>query len=291
MDRFRTASFPGGDALVLDLVAGGLHRVNGTAARVIAHLERGEAAAIQALVEEYGISTARAAADVAAVRRALEAESPPRRRDPSVEADGEDFSVQVGGSVVARFERSGAITSAEDAQAALWAAPHAAMISGRPVLHASAVLLRGRAYLFVGESGAGKSTLARSLGEPMADDLSFVAENGASLLVDGEARVREAVKRRPVMIDPGTKSVPIGAVAFIGPRGRVAAEQLPAVEAMRSSLANAFAETADPAVWTLAFSVAERLVRAVPHVQLTVPDGVGALAAATDAIVSALTDR
>ncbi len=52
-------------------------------------------------------------------------------------------------------------------------------LSGRPTLHASAVTLNGRAFLFLGDSGAGKSTFAASLcaycdTELLADDLASI---------------------------------------------------------------------------------------------------------------------
>jgi len=65
--------------------------------------------------------------------------------------------------------------------------PLAAVLSGREVLHASAVTIVGRAVCFVGESGAGKTSLALNLAlrgaEILSDDVAAVSLRGPHLTV------------------------------------------------------------------------------------------------------------
>ncbi|MFY9974238.1 MAG: hypothetical protein WAK53_08290 [Chromatiaceae bacterium] len=120
--------------------------------------------------------------------------------------------------------------------------PVALLLAGRDIwcLHASAVLFKGRALLFLGPSGCGKSTLAAHCAEHagllrLADDILPCA------LVDAvpsaqpsfpQLKLPEAAQYPP----RARGSVPIGALLFLDPAplgGQVAVEALAIRAAMK----------------------------------------------------------
>ena len=89
-------------------------------------------------------------------------------------------------------------------------------LRGEVSLHASAVAIRGRAIVFMGESGAGKSTLAAALAAAeqrefalLSDDCLFVDETLA-MPSEGVAYLDEGSgKRRVTVPRVAAKAVPI----------------------------------------------------------------------------------
>jgi hypothetical protein len=138
---------------------------------------------------------------------------------------------------------------------------------GRVVLHASAVLMGGKAVLFCGASGAGKSTLATALVDAgyghIADDfcaIDFGADGTPMVAPDGRRHKlwQRAIDglalpdRRGNAVQPGqdkyfvdpretiTTPIPIGAIYALGVADQIMVEQVRPLEMLHIMMANAY---------------------------------------------------
>lgn len=138
---------------------------------------------------------------------------------------------------------------------------------GRVVLHASAVLMDGRAVLFCGASGAGKSTLATAMVDAgfghIADDfcaIDFGADGTPMVAPDGRRhklwqhaidglalpdRRGRAVQTGldKYFVDPRetiTKAIPIGAIYALGVADQIKVERIRPLEMLHIMMANAY---------------------------------------------------
>ncbi|MEA2472375.1 MAG: hypothetical protein QOE06_290 [Thermoleophilaceae bacterium] len=169
---------------------------------------------------------------------------------------------------------------------------------GDLVLHASAVMIGGRAALFCGPSGRGKSTLAlmaSSAGIPV------VGEDGAVVALEGE-RATVWPGARGVRTDAGrgralrttsdalaaSGPAPVGAVCFLAPRGDEL--ELTALEPARavSSLVPSLIHTGDDGALRAGFERLVRLLEIVPAFRVSMPDSLAAGPQATRSLVASL---
>ena len=151
-------------------------------------------------------------------------------------------------------------------------APIFSNVLNRLVLHAGAVDATRGIVGLVGESGVGKSTIVRRLTDRnhrfAADDLL-------------------PVRFRPDPSAPvGRRLRPLVALAFLE---RVSAHTPLAVpldpgDAIRRLIDNGFGEHGDPKTWAFQFDAYHRLVEAVPHFLVAVPDDRAAIDATADTI-------
>jgi hypothetical protein len=171
--------------------------------------------------------------------------------------------------------------SAERFEEVLLGPPIAFALAGRDVwcLHASAVLVDGRAVLFLGHSGQGKSTLAAFCDGPgglprIADDITPCAFFGGrpcarphfpQLKLTAEAQY-------PV---GAASSVPIGALVFLDPNehaGPVRVHSAPPVEALKRLAGQTVAVGLfGPLLHQAQLRFAARLLAAVPAFLLQYP--------------------
>ena len=151
-------------------------------------------------------------------------------------------------------------------------APIVAAWHGKLSLHASAVAIGDGVVAFVGPTGAGKSTLAWELvkagADPVADDVL------------------------PIRFPSDRPSVgggnPLAMVCFLERGATMSAEPVPDRDALGEHLAHGFGEHGDGRIWSEQFDAYHRIVQAVPHARLTVPDTRSALTVAAPAIVDRL---
>ena len=144
-------------------------------------------------------------------------------------------------------------------------APVFSSVCERLVLHASGVQTDAGAVGFIGESGVGKSTLARSL-------------SGIGCRIAGDDLM--PVRFTPLPHTPVDGRLhPIDGLFFLR-RARIswpAITSLGAIDALQLQISNGFGEHGDDDTWAFQFDAYHRLVAAVPHFNLVVPDDLEAL--------------
>ncbi len=151
------------------------------------------------------------------------------------------------------------------------------------VLHAAAVLLRGRALLFVGHSGTGKSTTA---------EIWHRGVRGASILSDDRVAIRI---RRGIPRAWGTPwhgsgrwalpdSAPIAGLFLLERAGRTSLELLTAAAARAELFARAFPPLWDATAVAQVLGAVDATVAATPTYRLRQRLGRGAVAAVLEAV-------
>jgi hypothetical protein len=100
--------------------------------------------------------------------------------------------------------------------------PFAALLQGREVLHASAVIWRGRGVAFLGGSGAGKTSLALELcdagAEFLADDVLALEVREQRLLAHPGTPVAADAQERLVQVPGAREPVALAALFFLDRR-------------------------------------------------------------------------
>jgi hypothetical protein len=137
-------------------------------------------------------------------------------------------------------------------------------------VHASAVVLGGRAVLFSGDSGAGKTTLAR-----------LYASRGVSVLSDDRIALRRSGRGFRAFGTPwhgsgrfaSPEARPLKALFFIRQANQNSARRLGMVEATETLLRRAFLPRWDAAIVATALATCEALARRVPCFDLGVRRG------------------
>jgi hypothetical protein len=169
------------------------------------------------------------------------------------------------------------------------------MMSGRLVLHASAVQVGASVVAFSGPSGAGKSTVATLLGDAVALDLLPV--EGDRALVDGEAAIDRWVAESAPLLERGpvparelvataaaSRTAPLREIVYLDAARRAGTEIARAPLTHTGSalrlLENGFGELPDPGVWRDLVAGARALAASVRAFDATVPDGIDPLRAA-----------
>lgn len=300
-------------AVLLDLATGNFHRLNRTAACVAEGLVQGEAAALleQRLTARFGIPSAQATVDVAALLDQLNNAALPRGDNPfrfTADAGGALLScagvpvchLDAGGKTIS--DRAPSDTNADTVQRLLWAAPHALTLQGQHLLHAAAVQSSAGVLAFCGPSGAGKTTLARMFAEHDADlvaeDLVVLDLTGTTpvVLLAAEAKLQDwARSQAPTFAAVGHVQTPTPALLTAGPRaplrrisfpqretgrGTLGGAALGHTEALLLLLHNSFAELGSAEVWRHVWAGSCRLAAEVRVERLLVPEGLAVAAAA-----------
>lgn len=157
------------------------------------------------------------------------------------------------------------------------AAPFVGALLGLTVLHASAVVTKSGALLFVGASGRGKSTLADRL---MERGFEYLADDLVPL-IDGD---NTAATDRSL--------IPIRSVVFLAPRSTACSiRSLPPIEAVRRHVTNGFGEHGIARLLQKQFDDYLALAQARPHyelVQIDALDSQGQTFDALDELIRAL---
>ena len=191
-------------------------------------------------------------------------------------------------------------------------------MTGRHVLHASAVECQGDAVAFVGKSGMGKSTIAAAIGRGrgriLADDCLLLDEHGGQFLaaspysslrlwtdsvsaleLTGASRAHRTWKRQFLM-DSGlsfqSSPSPLRAVFFLTRPRRGRSEVVTAMspaEAVVALVGSAFKlDIRDRSYLQAEFRLFSRLVTAVPCYRLVVRKSLAGLPRVMEAVVRAL---
>lgn len=176
---------------------------------------------------------------------------------------------------------------------------------GDLALHAAGVEVDGRAVLFCGPSLRGKSTLARALGEGGCrllgeDGIAVDLGAGEPIAFPGARGVR--VRRRDaeegqsteLLDDPGPGEpppCPVAAVILLGERGEaLEVESLEPARALALLTPNLIHTGARASIGA-AFERLATLLRSVPAFDVSLPDDLGELPAATRAMLDATAVR
>jgi len=176
---------------------------------------------------------------------------------------------------------------------------------GDLVLHASAVVARGRAVLFCGPTGRGKSTLALALGEAGhgvlgEDGVAIEVERGEPVAFPGARGIRvrslngDGSRRTDLAPDPGPHEpapCPVAAVVLLGGRGgALTIERLPAARALALLTPNLVHSGGREAI-AAAFGRLARLLRTVPAFRASLPESLDSLPAAAAALLDGIASR
>lgn len=305
-------------AVLVDLVSGAFYRLNSVACFLCTRALDGTSWADlpRELVRRFGVDEPRAAADVLAFRKQLGEPAPrpgEQERNPiTFRRDQAGFTLCWHGEPVwllnesadtLTYVASGRADLPERDVQLLWVVPHVLLLRGQLVLHASAVKHAGAVLAFCGPSGLGKTTLARTLArgptELVSEDLVLLSQSGNRIEVvgDAEARLRGWVGEKAVgqegridvrgldEIGAGPR-LPLGEILFPARSlecARLARRTLGPSDAMILLVENSFAELGQPELWRRLLQANRRLVEAIPHALLDVPEGLERLRAAARA--------
>ncbi len=173
---------------------------------------------------------------------------------------------------------------------------------GDLVLHASALVVDGRAVAFCGPAGRGKSTLAYRLSGShrplLAEDglaLTRDPDDGGWLAWPGPRGVRlfvdEAEGKRVHLVEPGAEGVepaPLGAVVILAARGAgpFEVERLTPAEAVQAVMANVVCVRGEGV--RRAFADVARLAERVPVHRAMLPDDLDRVVDAGEELVAAV---
>jgi len=133
---------------------------------------------------------------------------------------------------------------------------------GALLLHASAVVRRGRGLVFSGPSGAGKTTVARLAGDGvvLGDELVVVGRDG---------RVHGTPFWGELSGAPQPAPVPLGGLYFLRQGDRHAVAPLSAREGLAALFANVLFRAREPVLVAELMDVAAAIAAAVPAYTLT----------------------
>lgn len=306
--------------LLLDLASGSLFHLNESAALIWEASLGGATTAdvARTLVRSYGLPPATADADVRAaldIDPAAGLPAPPSGDFLYERAtDGYVFSragmpfllVDDRGETIRLHEESR--FDASEVEAALTSvAPKLLALRGNFLLHASAVIIDGAAFVVAGESGAGKTTTARALvaagAQPLAEDKLVIrggpgrSETFASCESDIERwsqRVHGDLSRGTTIRCPDVEqictgaTVPIVEIGFIDATRRagesIASVQLTTVHAAGALFGNSFCGSDVAGDWRRNLHAAIVIARGSAAFDLTMPAGAEPLAAAARAV-------
>lgn len=139
---------------------------------------------------------------------------------------------------------------------------------GGLMIHGSAGVARGSAWLVPGPSGAGKSTVAREAGyeSVLSDEIVALRRHGAGFMAWGTPFWSQG---RTLPLNP--QGAPLGLLARPVKANAVAMEPLVADEALAWLLRCVTLYEEDPAAREAAFELACELVESVPTVSLAFP--------------------
>jgi len=176
---------------------------------------------------------------------------------------------------------------------------------GDLILHASAVVVGGRAVLFCGPTGRGKSTLALTLGEA---GYEVLGEDGVAISLEQEEpiaypgargiRVRslgsDAARRTDLAPDPGPGEpppCPVAAVVLLGERGgALSIEPLPATRALALLTPN-LTHSGGRAAIAAAFGGLAQLLHTVPALRASLPEDLDSLPSAAADLLDGIASR
>jgi hypothetical protein len=312
--RLAVATFADG-AVLVDFLSGCFFRVNVSAAQIAERLAAGDSAETAALwlTRSYGLDPQTARRDVAALLEGLQASAVPRSANPfSFTMEPHAFVLHWQGRPVCAIDREGtSICSrgtglpddASPAEQLQWAVPHALLLRGILVLHASAVRQGAGVVAFCGASGAGKTTTARQFAangyELIAEDLVVLtlADAIPKVVLGGEPMIRRWVESQAqVLAAEGQAStdglsevtagaqLPLHEILFLNrvplTEARLVCEPLGSAEGLMLLLANSFAELARADLWARIWQGTLRVVRGTTQARVHVPDGLDRLARA-----------
>jgi hypothetical protein len=178
-------------------------------------------------------------------------------------------------------------------------------LRGDLALHAAAVEVEERAIVFCGPTMRGKSTLARALGEAgcrvIGEDGIAIEPSEAGPLAhpgargvrvrssDGGGRVRTALLGDPGREEPG--ACPVEAVVLLGERGaELEVERLESAQALALLTPNLIHSGGRGSI-AAAFQRLAALLSTVPAFEISLPDNLGALPKACQALLDAILVR
>ena len=312
-DRFELVEFADGSALLVDLDSGEIRRLNRSASWIAGRLLAGAAppsAIEKALADRFGITVERARSDITSVADALRREAePPRPRSVHFAREDKAFVLVANGVRLALLDPEGGWVEPLPAEpgaarhALSCALPHVLVLGRVPVLHAAAVEVEGRCIAFAGATGAGKTTLAecfaRSGERLVSRDLVLLDLEGSpprvralaeawlegwmeDALAQGDTTGRIATASLAGI--PSRPSTELAEVWWLDASRRrgsaLVLAALPGPDALVHLLENSFAEIATKAAFSDALAWSRALVESTPVLEATLPDGLGALAAA-----------
>ncbi|MBL0227568.1 hypothetical protein [Thermomonas sp.] len=137
---------------------------------------------------------------------------------------------------------------------------------GGMLMHASSVVLSGRAYVFTGVSGAGKTTISRLAPEGahlLTDEMSFIRREGGEYFAHGTPFAGELGHPGRKHERPAGRHLPAGA----GPGKPI--EPLSPADAVRALMSNILYFAKDGALTSQVFDNAISLAARVPVRRLT----------------------